>query len=107
MLIRSVVVGRVDIEITGAPDAACKVRQDRRSAVAAPIPVPDVVYVCGTQHDGSAMIGDAIIPRSVRVPGAVSISVLRIIQSKMPLAVRGDVFLLGSANPDRSNTNRC
>ena len=97
---RSVVVGRVDIEIGRRPDAACKIGQDRRGAVAAPVPIPDIVHVDGPQHDRAAMIGDAIIPGSVRLPAGVSISVLRMIQSIKPLAIGGDILLLGADNPD-------
>ena len=100
MRVRSVVIGRVDIEIGRTTDVVCQIGQDRRSRVAAPVPVPDVVYVCGPQYDGTAMIGDATTPRSVRLTAAVSISVLRMIQSIKPLAIGGDILLLGADNPD-------
>src|SRR5262249_1595088 len=101
MRIRSVVIGRVDVEIGRPTDIACKIGQNRLSAIAAPVPVPDVVDVGGTQHDGAAMVRDASAARPVAIGLTISI-----VLWKVPFTVRDDFLLLRSSNPGRPDTNQ-
>src|SRR5690348_15941896 len=98
MIVRPIVIGRIDIVPRGSADRARKLVQDRLGGgIGGPVAVPDVIDVGLAQHHRSAVVEDSV----VREPGELRRVLLRFsgrVELAPSLAVRLEVLILPVTN---------